>query len=115
MASPGNRHCANCIGTLSFPIQSVRVRVLQSMVHQLVVLIRDALQRKAPPDVDPGLTRTDLAGPGTDSLASVTSQLAWQNDVTVQPALPPPRAPVYASCFHDDDADGSAALLLPLK
>ena len=21
MASPGNRHCANCIGTLSFPIQ----------------------------------------------------------------------------------------------
>jgi len=21
MASPGNRHCANCIGTLSFPIR----------------------------------------------------------------------------------------------
>ena len=20
MASPGNRHCANCIGTLSFPV-----------------------------------------------------------------------------------------------
>ena len=23
MASPGNRHCANCIGTLSFPIHRV--------------------------------------------------------------------------------------------
>jgi len=22
MASPGNRHCANCIGTLSFPVKS---------------------------------------------------------------------------------------------
>ena len=22
MASPGNQHCANCIGTLSFPIAS---------------------------------------------------------------------------------------------
>ena len=21
MANPGNRHCANCIGTLSFPMQ----------------------------------------------------------------------------------------------
>ena len=24
MASPGNRHCANCIGTLSFPINVSR-------------------------------------------------------------------------------------------
>jgi len=24
MAGPGNRHCANCIGTLSFPIRTVR-------------------------------------------------------------------------------------------
>ena len=23
MASPGNRHCANCIGALSFPIEDV--------------------------------------------------------------------------------------------
>jgi len=26
MASPGNRHCANCIGTLSFPTGSASVR-----------------------------------------------------------------------------------------
>jgi len=25
MASPGNQHCANCIGTLSFPIADIRV------------------------------------------------------------------------------------------
>jgi len=24
MASKGNRHCANCIGTLSFPVEPIR-------------------------------------------------------------------------------------------
>ena len=24
MASPGNRHCANCIGTLSFPMRGCK-------------------------------------------------------------------------------------------
>ena len=33
MASPGNRHCANCIGTLSFPI-CTRVGVNVSMTVQ---------------------------------------------------------------------------------
>ena len=26
MASPGNQHCANCIGTLSFPMRRVMAR-----------------------------------------------------------------------------------------
>ena len=26
MASPGNQHCANCIGTLSFPVGKLRIR-----------------------------------------------------------------------------------------
>ena len=26
MASPGNRHCASCIGTLSFPVNSTSTR-----------------------------------------------------------------------------------------
>ena len=25
MASPGNRHCANCIGTLSFPVKTAQI------------------------------------------------------------------------------------------
>jgi len=25
MASPGNRHCANCIGTLSIPLEAVTI------------------------------------------------------------------------------------------
>ena len=28
MASPGNRHCVNCIGTLSFPAQHRRVKAV---------------------------------------------------------------------------------------
>ena len=28
MASPGNQHCANCIGTLSFPIAYIDVQSL---------------------------------------------------------------------------------------
>ena len=32
MASPGNRHCANCIGTLSFPI-----RLLTYLLTSLLV------------------------------------------------------------------------------
>ena len=31
MASPGNRHCANCIGTLSFPMAVSDYRVLQGV------------------------------------------------------------------------------------
>ena len=27
MASPGNQHCANCIGTLSFPIVECRIYI----------------------------------------------------------------------------------------
>ena len=27
MASPGNQHCAGCIGTLSFPIVTTKVQV----------------------------------------------------------------------------------------
>jgi len=33
MASPGNQHCANCIGTLSFPISNAPVL---DVVHELV-------------------------------------------------------------------------------
>ena len=33
MASPGNQHCANCIGTLSFPISNAPVH---HVVHELV-------------------------------------------------------------------------------
>jgi len=33
MASPGNQHCANCIGTLSFPISNAPVH---DVVHELV-------------------------------------------------------------------------------
>ena len=29
MASPGNRHCANCIGTLSFAISTAQCAMLQ--------------------------------------------------------------------------------------
>jgi len=31
MASPGSQHCANCIGTLSFPIDGQRRRALLGM------------------------------------------------------------------------------------
>jgi len=33
MASPGNRHCANCIGTLSFPIARGRVFFTSFLLH----------------------------------------------------------------------------------
>ena len=38
MASPGNRHCANCIGTLSFPVvreSRVRLPALRFQVSTL--------------------------------------------------------------------------------
>ena len=35
MASPGNRHCASCIGTLSFPIQ---VYPLNDSSREIVVV-----------------------------------------------------------------------------
>ena len=31
MARPGNRHCASCIGALSFPV--IKARVVQSHTH----------------------------------------------------------------------------------
>ena len=34
MASSGNQHCANCIGTLSFPICAVTVVLLYYMTVQ---------------------------------------------------------------------------------
>jgi len=35
MASPGNRHCANCIGTLSFPMSRLASAVLVLLVFLL--------------------------------------------------------------------------------
>jgi len=36
MASPGNQHCASCIGTLSFPMDGVCSDVSGSKVHVLM-------------------------------------------------------------------------------
>jgi len=34
MASPENQHCVNCIGTLSFPMRSIRSGLLSNFIHQ---------------------------------------------------------------------------------
>jgi len=34
MASPENQHCVNCIGTLSFPMRSIRCGLLSNFIHQ---------------------------------------------------------------------------------
>ena len=34
MASPKNQHCVNCIGTLSFPMRSIRCGLLSNFIHQ---------------------------------------------------------------------------------
>ena len=41
MASPGNRHCANCIGALSFPILTVRLvsELWQDVFKQMYAII----------------------------------------------------------------------------
>jgi len=41
MARPGNWHCANCIGTLSFPIADNRRRVLRSFEEQFATSSSD--------------------------------------------------------------------------
>ena len=38
MASPGNRHCANCIGTLSFPVKTAQIPSSVCIVGVLVEL-----------------------------------------------------------------------------
>jgi len=41
MASPGNQHCATCIGTLSFPITQAAESILHDVIVVLVVVLRD--------------------------------------------------------------------------
>ena len=51
MASPGNRHCANCIGTLSFPIPIPRLShrpYMLKLTHQPRVGLRLSLAAREP-------------------------------------------------------------------
>ena len=38
MASPGNHHCANCIGTLSFPIRAREHQISELNLSELINL-----------------------------------------------------------------------------
>jgi len=77
----------------------MRICVFQSMTHQLVLLIRDAVIRETVlrHRVDQS-THNELPGccsdapqRGNEALLGVTSQLAWQKDASVAPR------------HHDDD------------
>jgi len=48
MTSPVNQHCANCIGTLSFPISSLRAGQLQLSAGERVDLQEDCSRHSAP-------------------------------------------------------------------
>jgi len=45
MTSPGNQHCANCIGTLSFPTGADALKVMSDVVknHGLVVRVESVV------------------------------------------------------------------------
>ena len=49
MAGPGNQHCANCIGTLSFPMPSSYIR--QGSCKQIVDLYLESFADVASPGV----------------------------------------------------------------
>ena len=40
MASPGNRHCANCIDTLSFPMSAAKLRLSRGPARTLMTSSR---------------------------------------------------------------------------
>ena len=52
MASTGNRHCANCIGTLSFPTRVSRKRYVNKIDTQRVAPVVVDSQAPQSTDVD---------------------------------------------------------------
>ena len=41
MASPGNQHCANCIGTLSFPIGKGQIPTVAATIVEYILCLLD--------------------------------------------------------------------------
>jgi len=74
MASPGNRHCANCIGTFSFPIQQ---HILRDCV--CVVFLWPSVQ----PELSPQNTTAAVITPAT----AATTPVVKLNTLLLRPFI----------------------------